>query len=85
MSFLQHIGRYQSNFHIYGYQKLKIENHNYHFHIVIMLELGCSTCNQMIDISDLKAKYFIFESKFKIEETPSHLGTSMTSEDDNES
>ena len=39
-----------------------------------MLELGCSTCNQMIDISDLKAKYFIFESKFKIEETPSHLG-----------
>ena len=28
---------------------------------------------------------FIFESKFKIEETPSHLGTSMTSEDDNES
>ena len=36
----------------------------------------------MIDISDLKAKYFIFESKFKIEETPSHLGTSMTSEDD---
>ena len=41
----------------------------------------------MLDICDnlFEVEDFIFELESEIKETSSHLGTSMTSEDDNES